>query len=71
MMPAAAAAMGMKFIAARILARYGYRQVLIVNTLLIGFIVGLYALVDISTPILLIVLLGLGLGFSTRCNLPA
>ncbi len=63
MMPAAAAAMAMKFIAARVLARYGYRQVLIVNTLLIGGIVGLYAWVDIGTPILLIVLLGLCLGF--------
>ncbi|MGA7950550.1 MAG: MFS transporter, partial [Thiobacillaceae bacterium] len=39
------------------------RQVLIVNTLLIGVVVGLYAMVDISTPILLIVLLGLGFGF--------
>ena len=63
MMPAAAAAMGMKFIATRVLAHYGYRQVLIVNTLLIGVVVGLYAMVDISTPILLIVLLGLGFGF--------
>jgi EmrB/QacA subfamily drug resistance transporter len=63
MMPAAAAAMGMKFISARVLARFGYRQVLIVNTVMIGLIVSLYSLVVPATPILLIVLLGLALGF--------
>jgi len=63
MMPAAAAAMGMKFISSRVLARYGYRQVLIVNTVMIGLIVGLFSLVIPATPIVLIVLLGLSLGF--------
>jgi EmrB/QacA subfamily drug resistance transporter len=63
MMPSAAAAMGMKFISARVLARYGYRQVLIVNTVMIGVVVGLYALVVPATPILLIVLLSLSFGF--------
>ena len=63
MMPAAAAAMGMKFISARVLARFGYRQILIVNTVMIGFIVSLYSLVTPATPVLLIVLLGLSFGF--------
>jgi MFS family permease len=63
MMPTAAAAMGMKLIAARILARHGYRRVLIVNTVMIGLVACLYALVGQSTPILAIVLLGLALGF--------
>jgi MFS family permease len=63
MMPAAAAAMGMKFIATRVLARYGYRQVLIVNTVMIGVIVSLYSLVIPGTPNLLIVLLSLVFGF--------
>ena len=63
MMPAAAAAMLMKVLAQRILARLGYRTVLVVNTLMIGVTICLFALVGASTPLLLIVLLGLALGF--------
>jgi MFS family permease len=63
MMPAAAAAMGMKILSARVLARFGYRRVLIVNTVMIGFVVSLFALVNATTPMMLIVLLGLAFGF--------
>ncbi len=63
MMPVAAAAMGMKFIASRVLARFGYRRVLTVNTVMIGTIVSLFSLVAQGTPILPIVLLGLAMGF--------
>ena len=63
MMPSAAAAMGMKFISVRVLARFGYRQVLVVNTLLIGMTIGLFSLVGQETPWPMIVLLGLLLGF--------
>jgi EmrB/QacA subfamily drug resistance transporter len=63
MMPAAAAAMGMKLIAPRILAKLGYRKVLVVNTLMIGVTIGLFSLVSAATPLPLIVLLGLTLGF--------
>jgi EmrB/QacA subfamily drug resistance transporter len=63
MMPVAAAAMGMKLIASRVLARFGYRQVLIVNTLMIAVVVGLFSLVTPATPIGVIVLLGLAMGF--------
>jgi len=63
MMPSAAAAMGMKFLASRVLARYGYRQVLIVNTVMIGCTISLFSLVAPSTPILMIVLLSLTMGF--------
>jgi MFS family permease len=63
MMPMAAAAMGMKLIAGRVLARYGYRRVLIVNTVMIGATMSLYALVVAQTPLLLIVLLSLAQGF--------
>ena len=63
MMPAAAAAMSMKILSARVLARFGYRQVLIVNTVMIGVIVCFFSLVNPATPILLIVLLGLSMGF--------
>lgn len=63
MMPVAAAAMGMKLIASRVLARFGYRRVLIVNTVMIGAVVSLFSLVTPATPIMLIVLLGLAMGF--------
>jgi EmrB/QacA subfamily drug resistance transporter len=63
MMPSAAAAMGMKVISARVLRRYGYRQVLVVNTLMIGLTVSLFSLVGPATPITLIVLFGLAVGF--------
>jgi EmrB/QacA subfamily drug resistance transporter len=63
MMPTAAAAMGMKFISASILKRYGYRQVLIVNTLMMGITICLFALVVPGTPIGFIILLGLAQGF--------
>lgn len=63
MMPAAAAAMGMKLISAWVLRRYGYRQVLIVNTVMIGFTITLFARVDEGTPIPVILLLALAQGF--------
>src|ERR1019366_2316353 len=63
MMPAAAAAMGMKLIAPRVLAILGYRKVLIVNTLMVGVTIGLFSLVGAATPLPLIVLLGLAQGF--------
>jgi EmrB/QacA subfamily drug resistance transporter len=63
MMPAAAAAMVMKFISSWVLARFGYRRILIVNTVMIGVVVSLFTLVNPATPILLIVLLGLSMGF--------
>lgn len=63
MMPAAAAAMGMKFISSRVLARFGYRRILIVNTVMIGAVASLFSLVNPATPVMLIVLLGLAMGF--------
>ena len=63
MMPAALAAMGMKLFAQRLLARFGYRQVLIVNTVCIGVTIGLFALVNAGTSLALIVLFGLLQGF--------
>ena len=63
MMPSALAAMGMKVLAARVLARFGYRQVLIVNTVMIGCTIGMFSLIAPGTPLLLIVLLSLTMGF--------
>jgi EmrB/QacA subfamily drug resistance transporter len=63
MMPAALAAMGMKVMSTHVLRRYGYRQVLIVNTVLIGIVISLFSLIRIDTPIALIVVFSLLLGF--------
>jgi len=63
MMPSAAAAMGMKFISSRVLGRFGYRQVLVVNTVLIGVTISMYSLVQMGTPLAAIVMISLCLGF--------
>lgn len=63
MMPTAAAAMGMKFISAPILARFGYRTVLVSNTVMIGVAICLYSLVTERTPIAAVVAIGFLLGF--------
>ncbi|MDE2147695.1 MAG: MFS transporter, partial [Burkholderiales bacterium] len=63
MMPSAAAAMFMKVLSVRILARLGYRRVLTINTLMIGVTISLFSLVGPATPLPLIVLLSLSQGF--------
>jgi hypothetical protein len=63
MMPAAVAAMGMKVFSQRLLKRFGYRQVLVVNTVCIGLTIGLFGTVGPGTPLALIVLYGLMQGF--------
>jgi EmrB/QacA subfamily drug resistance transporter len=63
MMPTAAAAMGMKLIAPKVLARFGYRQVLVVNTICIGLTIALFALVGPGTPWYGIAGIGLLQGF--------
>lgn len=63
MMPAAAAAMVMKLLSAPLLARFGYKRVLVVNTLMTGVTIGLFSLVAPGTPIPVIVLFGLAQGF--------
>ncbi len=65
MMPSAAAAMGMKLISTKILGQFGYRPVLIVNTLMIGVTISLFSQVTPATSIALIVLLGLATGYFT------
>src|SRR5438128_5708058 len=45
MMPTAAAAMGMKVLSAWILRRYGFRQILIVNTVMLGLTMCMFSLV--------------------------
>jgi EmrB/QacA subfamily drug resistance transporter len=62
MMPAAAAAMLMKALSGPLLRRFGYKQVLVVNTLLIACTISCYAFVVPGTPLVLIVCIGLALG---------
>ena len=63
MMPSAVAAMGMRMLSARVLARIGYRPVLIVNTMLLGVAIALFSHVGTGTPVAVIILFGLSLGF--------
>jgi len=63
MMPAAAAAMFMKLVATRVLARFGYRRVLVVNTVLMALTISLFSGVAAATPLWLIVGLSLAQGF--------
>lgn len=56
MMSQAFAAMGLKVIMPRILARFGYRAVLVSNTLMLGVLILLFATIGPATPVWLIVL---------------
>jgi EmrB/QacA subfamily drug resistance transporter len=55
-MPQAMAAMSMKVIMPRLLATIGYRWVLISNTVVLGFLLLLFATIGIHTPVWMIVL---------------
>jgi len=61
-MPLAIGAMAMKVLSSPLLRRFGYRQVLVINTVLIGITIGLYTQVGSGTATGILVLLGLTLG---------
>ena len=63
MMPATAAAMGMKLISGPLLRRFGYRQVLIINTVMIGVTICLFSEVASATSLSAIILLSFAQGF--------
>jgi EmrB/QacA subfamily drug resistance transporter len=63
MMPQALAAMSLKFTMPRILSRFGYRPVLIVNTVMLGLMILLFATIGMQTPVWLIVLQVFCFGF--------
>ena len=50
MVPIVVGAMLIKFVAERVIGRFGYRRVLVVNTLLLGGFIAGFALVDHATP---------------------
>ena len=64
-MPQAVAAMSLKLTMPRILARFGYRRVLIANTLMLGAVILLFSIIDGATPIAVIVSLTFVFGFLT------
>ncbi len=55
-MPQAMAAMSTKFLMPRILARFGYRRVLISNTMILGLLLWLFATIGLRTAVWVIVL---------------
>jgi MFS family permease len=55
MMPQAIAAMSLKMTMPRILARFGYRGVLISNTVVLGVLIVLFASIGVGTPLWLII----------------
>ncbi len=63
MMPQAIAAMSLKMTMPRILARFGYRFVLISNTFILGVLILLFATIGVGTPVWLIVALAFCFGF--------
>jgi len=64
-MPQAVAAITFKFTLPIILKRFGYRQVLIVNTVMLGVMLLLFSAIDVGTPAWLVAALAFGYGFFT------
>ena len=70
-MPQALAAMGLKLIVPKILARFGYRTVLVANTLILGVLIMGFATIDVGTPAWRIALQSFILGFFTSTQYTA
>jgi EmrB/QacA subfamily drug resistance transporter len=62
-MPQAIAAMSLKMTMPRILSRFGYRAVLISNTLILGLLICLFASIGVGTPLWRIIALAFCFGF--------
>jgi MFS family permease len=65
MMPQAIAAMSLKLTMPRILRRFGYRTVLVANTIVIGMLILLFATIGSATPVWLIIVEVFCYGFFT------
>jgi EmrB/QacA subfamily drug resistance transporter len=64
-MPQALAAMTLKLTMPLILRKFGYRRVLIANTLLLGVMIFLFSTIDTGTPVWTIVMMAFTYGFLT------
>ena len=62
-MPQSIAAMSLKVAMPKILARFGYRRVLLVNTILLGILIALFSTVGPETSIAMIVAQAFAFGF--------
>jgi EmrB/QacA subfamily drug resistance transporter len=65
MIPQAVAAMSLKMTMPGILRRFGYRWVLISNTMILGLLIVLFATIGVGTPVWLIVAQAFAFGFFT------
>jgi EmrB/QacA subfamily drug resistance transporter len=65
LMPQAIAAMSLKLTMPKILARIGYRGVLISNTVILGLLILLFATIGVGTPVWLIAMQAFCFGFFT------
>ena len=63
--------MGIKVIVPEILARFGYRTVLVANTMILGVLIMLFATIDVGTPAWRIALQAFILGFFTSTQYTA
>jgi EmrB/QacA subfamily drug resistance transporter len=64
-LPQALAAMSLKLTMPHILRKFGFRRVLIANTVALGLMIFLFSTIDIGTPVWMIVLLAFTYGFLT------
>jgi MFS family permease len=64
-MPQALGAISFKFTLPHILRRFGYRRVLITNTVVLGVMLMLFSMIDVGTPVWRIVLLAFVYGLFT------
>jgi EmrB/QacA subfamily drug resistance transporter len=64
-MPQAFAAMSLKLTMPHILRKFGYRRVLIVNTIALGLIIFLFSTIEIATPVWVIAAMAFTFGFLT------
>jgi EmrB/QacA subfamily drug resistance transporter len=62
-LPQAFAAMSLKLTMPLVLKRFGYRRVLIVNTIAVGLMIFMFSTIDIGMPVWMIVLMGFTYGF--------
>jgi EmrB/QacA subfamily drug resistance transporter len=65
MMPQAIAAISLKVTMPKILARLGYRAVLVSNTIIIGLLILLFATIGVGTPVWLVIMYVFFYGFFT------
>jgi len=63
LMPQSLAAIGLKMAMPAILTRFGYRKVLLTNTMLMGGAIALFASIGPGTPVALVALLAASFGF--------